>query len=148
MSTGRRVLQVAKRVAIALAYLLILVAVALGSAGIVAMWSHPPGTAARAELTWHGDSTLTPHLDAAQTDLADVAASVDRLALLARGALAALNSTDHAAFSSALADGSVRRRRRPGRLDGARGLGSRPCRAPTPRRRSSTAATCWPDARR
>lgn len=105
VSTGRRLLGLARRVAIALAYLLILVAVALGSAGIIAMWSHPPGTAERAELTWHGDSTLTPRLDAAQTDLSDVAKNVDRLALLARGALAALNSSDNTAFANALADG-------------------------------------------
>ncbi len=107
VSTGRRVLRAAQRVAVALAYFLILVAVAVGSAGVVAMWSHPPGTAARAELTWDGDSTLTPHLDAARTNLTDVAASVDRLALLARGALAALNSADHSAFSSALSDGTA-----------------------------------------
>ena len=107
VTTGRRLLLAAKRLVVALGYVALMVVVALGSAGIIAMWSHPPGTAARAELTWHADSTLGPRLDAAQADLATVAANVDRLALLARGALAALNSSEQQPFTDALAEGGT-----------------------------------------
>lgn len=107
MITARRLLLAARNVGIAVGYLLILLAVALGSAGVIAMWSHPPGTAARAELTWQGDSTLAPKLNAAQADLATVAADVDRLAVLARGAVAALNSSAQGPFTDALTQGGT-----------------------------------------
>lgn len=97
----------AKRVGMAMGYLVLMLAIALGSAGIIALWTHPPGTAARAELTWHGDSTLAPKLDAARADLSTVAANVDRLAVLARGAIAALNSSEQAPFTKALAEGGT-----------------------------------------
>ena len=88
-------------------YVVLLAVIALGSAGIVATWAHPPGTAARAELTWQGDGAVTPKLDRAGADLGKIAADVDRLATLARGALAALNAQDQAPFSDALSQGTT-----------------------------------------
>jgi len=105
--TAHRLMLAAKRVGMAMGYLVLMLAIALGSAGIIALWTHPPGTAARAELTWHGDSTLAPKLDAARADLSTVAANVDRLAVLARGAIAALNSSEQAPFTKALAEGGT-----------------------------------------
>jgi len=102
---AQRVIAAARRILLALAWLLALAALALGGAGIVAQWSHPPGTPARAELTWAGDRAVTPSLDAAQMDLAAIAGDVDRLALLARGALAAITAEDQEPFVAALSEG-------------------------------------------
>ena len=88
-------------------YLVLMLAVALGSAGIVALWSHPPGTAARAELTWHGDTTIAPLLESNEKDLVKVATRVDRLAVLARGAIAALNGNQQGPFTDALTEGGT-----------------------------------------
>jgi hypothetical protein len=107
VSSARRLLPVARRAVIAVAFVILLLAVALGSAGVIAIWSHPAGAASRAELTWHGDSTLTPELDRAETDLAAVAASVDRLGVLARGAIGALTASQPTAFSDALTEGGT-----------------------------------------
>jgi hypothetical protein len=103
---GRR-LPGARRTGLAAGYAVVMLAVALGGAGVVAMWSHPPGTDARAELTWHGDSTLAPELDSAQGDLATVAGNVDRLSVLARGAIATLTAEDQAAFADAISEGGT-----------------------------------------
>ena len=94
-----------RRTAIAIVWLLAMAMLALGSAGIVAQWSHPPGTQARAELTWNGDEAIVPSLDAVETDLEAIAADVDRLAVLARGALAAVTADDQAPFLAALSEG-------------------------------------------
>ena len=93
--------------AVVAGYTVLMAAIALGSAGVVAIWSHPPGTPSRAELTWHGDTTLDPRLDAAQTSLARVASEVDRLAVLARGARGALTSEVSDAFGDALTEGGT-----------------------------------------
>ncbi|MBI2777293.1 MAG: hypothetical protein HYX57_08580 [Chloroflexi bacterium] len=95
-----------RRIGLTAAWVLAILVLAFGGAGIVAQWSHPPGTAARAELTWHGDQALEPSLVQAQADLVAVAADVDRLSVLARGALAAVTSDDQAPFKAALDDGA------------------------------------------
>lgn len=101
----------ARRTLSAVAWLLVVVVLALGSAGVVAQWSHPAGTPARAELTWYGDRTVAPSLDAAQTDLVAISDDMDRLALLARGALAAVTADDQGPFNAALAEGAGTARR-------------------------------------
>jgi hypothetical protein len=108
--TDRRVtlnaaIDATRRTLLAVAWLLIVVVLALGSAGIVAQWSHPPGTSARAELTWHGDQALAPTLDAAQVDLEAIASQVDRLSLMGRGALAAVTNDDQGPFTAAIHEG-------------------------------------------
>ncbi|MEO7664892.1 MAG: hypothetical protein ABIV26_07170, partial [Candidatus Limnocylindrales bacterium] len=95
-----------QRVGAGIAWTLALVLLALGGAGIVAQWSHPPGTAAREELTWAGDQAMRPELSGAQSDLAAIAADVDRLSVLARGALASVTADQQAAFQAALGDGT------------------------------------------
>jgi len=90
-----------------LAWLAIVVAIALGAAGIVGAMDHPPGTAARAELTAAGDAEVTPLLAAAATKLSDLADQVDALGAQARGALAALNGTDPAAADAAIRRGDL-----------------------------------------
>ncbi|MBA3877044.1 MAG: hypothetical protein C0498_08935 [Anaerolinea sp.] len=94
-----------RRTLLAMGWLLVIVVLALGGAGIVAQWSHPPGTSARAELTWQGDRDVAPSLDAAQVNLQAIAGQVDRLAVLARGALAAMTADDQGPFTAALTEG-------------------------------------------
>ena len=86
-------------------WLAIIVVIALGAAGIVAGLDHPPGTAARADLTAAGDAEVTPLLDAAEADLSALADQVEALGTQARLALAALNSTDALTGPSAIAEG-------------------------------------------
>jgi hypothetical protein len=94
-----------RRASFAAAWLLIAIVIALGGAGIVAQWSHPPGTTGRAELTWAGDREVSPRLDDAYADLTAISGQVDRLALFARGALGALTADDRAPFLEALSEG-------------------------------------------
>jgi hypothetical protein len=70
---------------LALAWLVVVVVMAAAGAGVVAQWSHLPGTSARAELTWHGDQELGRQLDAAQADLEAIGEDVDRPSVLAHG---------------------------------------------------------------
>ncbi len=100
-------LRAARPLALAVLFGAVMLAVALGSAGIVALWSHPPGTAARAELTWRGDTALTPQMNDSREDLVSIAAGVDRLSVLARGALGALTADDQGPFVDALTEGTT-----------------------------------------
>ena len=94
-----------RKIVLATVWLAVIAVQAVGGAGIVAMWSHPPGTPSRAELTWAGDRAMAPALAASQADLEAIAAEVDRLSVLARGALAAMTADDQAPFSAALSEG-------------------------------------------
>ena len=105
--TPRNLLRAARRVALAVAFTILICAIALGSAGVIALWSHPPGTAARAELTWHGDATLGASLDAAKGHLSTVAGEVDRLSVLSRGAIGSLIANQASALSDALTEGGT-----------------------------------------
>jgi hypothetical protein len=102
---GRTLGRTLRQVLLALAWLVVVVVMAAAGAGVVAQWSHPPGTSARAELTWHGDQELGRQLDAAQADLEAIGDDVDRLSVLARGALASLTADDQEPFSDALTQG-------------------------------------------
>ena len=55
----------ARRVAAALVWLVLVLAIALGAAGLVSGTDHPPGTAGRPELTWARDEEADATLDAA-----------------------------------------------------------------------------------
>lgn len=102
----RRRLRWLFRMIVGIGFAALLLAIAIGSAGVVALWSHPPGTAARAELTWAGDSKLGGALDGAEAELGAIAADTDRLAVLARGAIASLSANDQQPFGDALAEGT------------------------------------------
>ena len=102
----RRRLRRLFRLIVGTGFAALLLAIAIGSAGVVALWSHPPGTAARAELTWAGDTKLGGALDGAEAELGAIAADTDRLAVLARGAIASLSASDQQPFGDALAEGT------------------------------------------
>lgn len=106
-ATLRGVIAAVRRVLLAIAWLLVMVVMALGGAGIVAQWSHPAGTTARAELTWRADEEVAPLLNSARGDLESINRQVDRLAVLARGALASLTADDQTPFMAALAEGTA-----------------------------------------
>lgn len=94
-----------RRTAAALVWLTLVVAIALGAAGIVSGAGQQPGTPARAELTYRGDRAATASLDAASTNLVELADLVAALGVQARGALAALNGTETSTVEAAIAEG-------------------------------------------
>jgi hypothetical protein len=91
----------------ALVWVLIIVVIALGAAGIVAAMDQPPGAPGRADVTAAGDAQVTPLLDAAQGDLSALADQVEALGVQARGALAALNGADPKVSDAAIARGDA-----------------------------------------
>ncbi len=86
-------------------WLLIIVAIALGAAGIVTGLDHPPGSAGRTDNTTAADAQVTARLDAAEADLKALADQVEALGTQARAALAALNGSDATASEAAIAAG-------------------------------------------
>ncbi len=89
----------------AAAWLVAALLIAFGAAGIVAGTSAPPGTAARAELTWLADRAARQALDAGRADLTDLEGDLRRLATVARGAIAALTVSDLERLQAAIAEG-------------------------------------------
>jgi hypothetical protein len=90
-----------------LAWLAVIVVIALGGAGLVTGLDHPPGTPSRPELTMAGDAEVTPKLDAASADLDELAQHVEDLGTEARGALAALNGAKPDVAEAAIAAGDL-----------------------------------------
>ncbi len=88
----------------ALAWLVAVLAIALGAAGLVTAMDAPP-TGDRPEWTSRGDAVVTPALAAIETDLATLSADVDALGIQARGALASLVGSDMATVDDAIAAG-------------------------------------------
>jgi hypothetical protein len=78
---------------------------ALGAAGIVTGVGGPPGTSARAELTWAGDEAIRPGLAAALDDLEALTDLVGDYSTSARGALVALVATDRDLLERSVAEG-------------------------------------------
>ncbi|HYO41948.1 MAG TPA: hypothetical protein VES19_02010 [Candidatus Limnocylindrales bacterium] len=96
-----------KTVVARLAWVVIALLIALGSAGIVATMGQVPGTSAREELTWAADMEVAPQLDAATDDLEALAAGVDRLAESARRALTQLSDVDPGALTGTIDEGTA-----------------------------------------
>ena len=94
-----------RRVALALAWLAVAILISLGAAGIVTGMAHQPGTPARPELTYAGDTGIEPDLAAIERELATLAAAVRELSDLGRGALSALVAMDVDALDERVADG-------------------------------------------
>ena len=94
-----------RRILATLAWLAIIVAIALGAAGLVTGMDHGGGAAGSSELTFAGDTTVTPLLDRAEADLAALTDQVEALGTQARGALAALNGADTTTVDAAMAEG-------------------------------------------
>jgi hypothetical protein len=86
-------------------WLLAVVVIALGGAGLVAATDPGTGRAEQARLAYTGDATVEPALDAAEAELASLAADVDALGTQARGALAATVAGDADTVDAAIASG-------------------------------------------
>ena len=104
--TFRAIKSAVRRLLVTVAWLALMVVIALGAAGIVNAMEHTPGTAARAELTSRGDREIEPMLDAATVDLSALADQVAALGVQSRGALAALNGANTSTVDSAIAGGN------------------------------------------
>ena len=99
-----------RRFAGAVVWLVVIVAIALGAAGIVTGMDHPPTAAAPSGAPgivtqFSGDAEVIAHLDAAEADLKTLTDKVDALGEQARAALGALNGTDTTASEAAVAAG-------------------------------------------
>jgi hypothetical protein len=77
----------------------------MGAAGLVSGTDHPPGTPARAELTYARDREVEGVLETASGQLAELGDQVAALGVQARGALAALNGTETSTAEAAIAEG-------------------------------------------
>ncbi|HEY4227846.1 MAG TPA: hypothetical protein VGM49_05870 [Candidatus Limnocylindrales bacterium] len=93
------------RVLRGLAWTIVFTAFAVGGAGLIGESFHAPGSLARAELTYAGDSALAVRLDVATTQLQAVSANVDDLATDAKTALEEVASSDPTRLRDALLHG-------------------------------------------
>jgi hypothetical protein len=91
-----------------IAWVILALLIALGSAGIVATLNRMPGTAARPELTWAGDAAMGSALDAATGDLEALSAEVDKLGATARVALSQVVAGDADALRQTISSGAQR----------------------------------------
>ena len=89
----------------ALAWLVAVLAIALGAAGLVTAMDAPPAGRDRPELTVRGDANVDAALDAIESELATLSADVDALGTQARGALASLVGSDMTTVDGAIAAG-------------------------------------------
>ena len=89
------------------AWLVVVVLVALGSAGLVGWLDNAPGGPGRLELTSTGDTAIRGELDAAAAELSGIASQVERLGVLGRGSLASLTAGDFDTLDAAIAEGTV-----------------------------------------
>lgn len=93
------------RIGVVLLWMVLAVAIAIGAAGLASGADRPPGTAARAELTYVRDREVEALLGTASEQMADLGDMVAALGVQARGALAALNGTEIATAEAAIAEG-------------------------------------------
>ena len=96
-----------RRTAIALAWLAAATVIALGASGIVVALDHVPGGAGRPEVTWAADREVSPDLDAASAELADLVDAVGVLGDDGRSALADLVARDRAALEGDIGAGTA-----------------------------------------
>ena len=98
---------IVRRVLAAIVWSLLIVVLSLGVAGLATAANRQPGTAARPELTWAGDSAVRPELDAATAELRGIAEQVEELGGQGRGALAAMAARQFGTLEEALARGTT-----------------------------------------
>lgn len=96
----------ARTVLTTLAWLAIVVVIALGAAGIVTGMDRAPSETGPA-ASFDGDPAVTARLDAVSADLSDLDDQVDALGTHARNALAALNGADPATAETEIAAGDT-----------------------------------------
>jgi len=90
-----------------LAWLAIVVVIALGAAGIVTGMDRAPSESGPAAASFDGDPEVTARLDTGSADLADLDDQVDALGMHARNALAALNGADPDTAETEIAAGDT-----------------------------------------
>src|SRR3954452_2478086 len=96
-----------QRLAMTLAWLVVVAIIAVGGAGLVTAMANEPGTPSRAELTADGDRAAAAGLAQVQAGLAGLTGDVDRLGELGRGALTALVASDFTTLDAAVAQGQT-----------------------------------------
>lgn len=96
-----------RRVGGSLVWLLVVIAIALGAAGLVTATPSAVLPAARPELTDPADIAVGGRLDAVEKDLVDLATKVDALGAQARGALSALVGGKAERADAAIATGDA-----------------------------------------
>jgi hypothetical protein len=90
-----------------LIWLAIALVIAVGVAGIAATMNRPPGTAARAELTWSGDHEAEPAIDGATAKLQALSDRVDDLGATARDALTQVSTADVDGLQASITKGTL-----------------------------------------
>jgi hypothetical protein len=106
-SAPARILPILGRLVRGITWTALLALLAVSGAGLVGETFHAPGSPARAELTWHGDSEIQAQLDAASEQLAMIAAECTALAADAKTALTEVSSVDPARLRAALEQGGL-----------------------------------------
>jgi hypothetical protein len=109
MSSARaRILPILGRAIRGIVWTALFAVLAAGAAGLIAQASHPPGSAARAELTFEGDAALNARLDQALAGLQAISDEVDALADDAKTALEQLSGADPSKLTDSLDAGDKR----------------------------------------
>jgi hypothetical protein len=98
-------MSILRGVAVRLAWLIAVVAISFGGAGLVTAGDPGSGGSVQAILTYDSDATVTPGLDAAQAALVTLGDTVDSFGAQARGALAATVARDTTTVDAAIAKG-------------------------------------------
>jgi len=106
-SAPARILPILRRLVRGSAWTVLLALLAISGAGLVGETFHAPGSPARAELTWDGDTALGAQLDVAAAELRVIATDVTQLAQFAKSALAEVTSTDPTRLRAALEQGGL-----------------------------------------
>jgi len=102
-----RFVAVARAFVLALAWVAVAAIVAVGAAGVVASMNHFPDTPARAELTWAGDSSAEPALDAATDQLEALSDQVANLSGTATTALTQVVGGDLDGLQATIGTGTL-----------------------------------------
>ncbi|HXG26332.1 MAG TPA: hypothetical protein VNL94_05715 [Candidatus Binatia bacterium] len=106
-SAPSRIRRSIQRAAAGLAWTTLFTVIAASAAGLAGLAWHAPGSPARAELTYPGDTALGARLDAAAVALATIARDVERLAEEAKTALEEVASLDTERLQASLARGGT-----------------------------------------
>ena len=96
-----------RRIAAGIVWVALVLAIAVGAAGLVSGTDHLPSTTARPELTFSRDREVDATLDEASAGLVELADTVAALGVQARGALAALNGSETETVEAAIAEGDT-----------------------------------------
>ncbi len=87
------------------AWIVAVVAIAFGAAGLAVAMQPSPDRPASPELTSSGDRVVAPHLDAAEGSAASLSTDIEALGTQARGALAAMVGGETQTMDTAIAEG-------------------------------------------